>query len=141
MTCARKPWRFTVRSWSLSVCRDELSAIITLLIFKCLWSGWKWLTGIKIGLILPLLSCDMSRERTYRWEKCLQSYGLRLKNVFPYCTALIICSLLKMKILLVPVNWSLQAWSRQSSYFLRWSQDYCFDKIYLLWQRSICVKR
>ena len=32
----------------------------------------------------------------------------------------------KIKLLLVPVNWSLQPWSRRSSYFLRRSQDYCF---------------
>ena len=54
---------------------------------------------------------------------------------------------LKIKLLLAPVSWSLQPWSRQSSYFLRRSQDYCFKfalislvKVYLHYRssRRIC---
>ena len=35
------------------MCRGELSAVITRLMFKCLWSGWK-----RKALSLPLQSCN-----------------------------------------------------------------------------------
>ena len=33
-------WRFPVQVWLLVMCRGELSAVITWLISKCLWSRW-----------------------------------------------------------------------------------------------------
>ena len=33
-------WRFSVQVWLLVMCRGELSAVITWLISKCLWSRW-----------------------------------------------------------------------------------------------------
>ena len=34
--------RSPVRIWLLSMCREVFSAKIVQLMFKCLWSGWKW---------------------------------------------------------------------------------------------------
>ena len=34
--------RFSVWVQLLVMCRGELSVVITWLMFKCLWSGWKW---------------------------------------------------------------------------------------------------
>ena len=34
--------RSPARIWLLSMCREVFSAKIVQLMFKCLWSGWKW---------------------------------------------------------------------------------------------------
>ena len=34
--------RFLIRVWPLAMCRGELSAVITRLMYKCLRSEWKW---------------------------------------------------------------------------------------------------
>ena len=52
---------------------------------------------------------------------------LKIKDLEKPLVTMIIASVLKIKILLVPVNLSSWLWSRQSSYFLWQSQDYCFD--------------
>ena len=52
---------------------------------------------------------------------------LKIKDLEKPLVTMIITSVLKIKILLVPVNLSSWLWSRQSSYLLRQSQDYCFD--------------
>ena len=41
-----------------------------------------------------------------------------------------VAAALKIKVLLVPVNWSLLPWSRLSSHFLWWSQDYLFNLVW-----------
>ena len=69
--------------------------------------------------ILHFLLCGFLL--TFFYEKDLASI-IKIKN----------SAGLKTKLLLLLVNWLLQRWSRQSSYFLWRSQDYCFDLACLL---------
>ena len=46
--------------------RCELSAAITQLMSKCLWSGWKWQKRYK-EIVSPFTCCPVNRE--YSWKK------------------------------------------------------------------------
>ena len=58
----RFPARF--RLWTMR--RGELSAAITQLMSKCLWSGWNWEKGYK-ETASHFTCCPVSRE--YSWKK------------------------------------------------------------------------
>ena len=57
----------------LATCRGQLSAAITRLMSKCLWSGWKWLTGV-IETASHFPCCPVNREclgkKTQTEKKC-----------------------------------------------------------------------
>ena len=48
------------------MCRGDLSAVITRLMSTCLWSGWKWSSGLKV-IASPFPCCPVNCECL--WKK------------------------------------------------------------------------
>ena len=73
---------FPVRVRLLPICRDELSVVITRLMSKCLWSGWKWLWGVK-EMHFPFPCSPVIRE--WSWKKTQKEKTKNNNNKKPWC--------------------------------------------------------
>ena len=58
--------KFHVRFQLPLMCKGELSTAITQLMYRCLWSVWKWQKGNK-EIASPFTCCPVNRE--YSWKK------------------------------------------------------------------------
>ena len=97
-------------------------------VFRTLFSGKtalgvRWLVW-KFFLVFTQTGPEFWPKKAQIWTSLKNIILFLMAKVYHYCT---IYAALKIKILLLPANWSLRPWSRSSSYLLQWSRDYCFD--------------
>ena len=92
--------------------RDELSAAITQLLSKCLWSGWKRQKGYE-EIVSPFICCPVNRE--YSWEKSQIEKKLKQRKQIMFIKGVLNLSLRKS---LLYRNQSTDLQNRSMDWFL-----------------------